>query len=200
MSRSPEAVLKSIVGKLPPGWALALRGGVLDALLEGPAAGIAKAEAEAEAMMDEVDPRTAVALLPDFERVLGPDPCGRDQADLPIEKRQEIAHERWTAMGGQSLPYLIGVAAKLGAVIEIEEFWPTNAGVLQAGMELIGEGEQFVWRVKLAPIGEYLFEAGSSQAGDPLGWIVISDIECTLRRITHEHTTPVFSYTLEEAA
>tara|TARA_R110002020_G_scaffold212759_9_gene419406 strand:- start:1697 stop:2296 length:600 start_codon:yes stop_codon:yes gene_type:complete len=199
MSRSVQDVLRSLIGKLHPGWALARRGGVLDAVLEGIAGPIADAEASAEALMDEVDPRAAVTLLPDFERVLGPDPCGRDVGEPSLGERQRIAHQRWTAVGGQSLPYLISVAARLGVTIEIEEFWPSKAGVLRAGQPLIAEGEQFIWRVKLAPIGEFLFRAGAGQAGDPLGWIVISAIECELRRIAHSHTEPVFSYTLEEA-
>lgn len=200
MSRRSSTVLASLIGKLHPGFALGRRGGVLDSVLSAIAVPVADAEADAEALMVEVDPRTAVKLLADFERVLGPDPCGRDQGDLSQAERQRIAHQRWTATGGQSLPYLIAVAAKLGVTIEIEEFWPSKAGVLRAGQPLIAEGEQFVWRVKLAPIKEFLFRAGVGQAGDPLGWIVLSGIECELRRIAHSHTVPVFSYTLEEAA
>ncbi len=200
MSRRADTILASLIGKLHPGFALGRRGGVLDAVLWAIAAPIADAEADAEALMGEIDPRTAVRLLTDFERVLGPDPCGRDQDGRPQDERQRIAHQRWTATGGQSLPYLISVAAKLGVTIEIEEFWPSKAGVLQAGQPLIAEGEQFVWRVRLAPIGEFLFRAGVGQAGDPLGWIVLSGIECELRRIAHSHTVPVFSYTLEEVA
>ncbi|WP_018701389.1 YmfQ family protein [Amorphus coralli] len=199
MSRSVAQILSSLIGKLPIGFALGKRGGVLDALLEGIAAPIADAEASAEALMDEVDPRAAVALLPDFERVLGPDPCGRDVGPPSLGERQRIAHQRWTATGGQSLPYLISVAARLGVTIQIDEFWPSKAGVLRAGQPLIADGEQFVWRVKLAPIGEFLFRAGAGRAGDPLGWIVISAIECELRRIAHSHTRVVFSYVLEEA-
>ena len=200
MSRSVATVLASLIGKLHPGFALGRRGGVLDAVLAGFAVPIATAEAEAEALMDETDPRSSVKLLPDFERVLGPDPCGRDQGDITIRQRQQIAHQRWTAVGGQSLPYLISVAARLGVAIEIEEFWPSRAGSLRAGQRLTPEGEQFVWRVKLAPIGEFLFRAGDGRAGYPLGWIVLSGIECELRRIAHAHTVPVFSYTLEEPA
>lgn len=200
MSRSIADVLRSLIGHLHPGFALGKRGGVIDLVLNAFAVPIAEAEADAEALMREVDPRTAVQLLEDFERVLGPDPCGRDQGNESLTERQRIAHQRWIAQGGQSLPYLISVAAALGVTIEIEEFWPSDAGVLCAGEDLIGDGEQFVWRVKLAPIGEIPFNAGAGCAGDPLGWIILSGIECELRRIAHAHTTPVFSYTLEEAA
>lgn len=199
MSRTVADVTRSLIAKLAPGWALGRRGGNIDAVLGGIAAPIADAEADAEALMDETDPRSAVKLLPDFERVLGPDPCGRDLGAPSLQERQRIAHQRWTAAGGQSLPYLISVAARLGVAIEIEEFWPSKAGVLRAGQPLIAEGEQFIWRVKLAPLGEIVFRAGAGRAGDPLGWIVISAVECELRRIAHAHTRIVFSYVLEEA-
>ncbi|WP_026379354.1 YmfQ family protein [Afifella pfennigii] len=200
MTRSAAEILTSLIGKRHPGFALGKRGGVLDAVLSGFAAPTADAEAEAEALMDEVDPRTAVKLLPDFERVLGPDPCGRDTEASSVKERQRIAHQRWIAGGGQSIPYFISIAAALGVAIEIEEFWPSRAGVLRAGDRLVAEGEQFIWRVKLAPLGSIKFRAGAGRAGYPLGWIIRSGIECVLQRLAPAHTTLVFSYTLEEGA
>ncbi len=44
---------------------------------------LALIEAQAEGMQLEIDPRTAVFTLDAFERVLGPDPCGRDGTDSP---------------------------------------------------------------------------------------------------------------------
>lgn len=200
MSRTEDQILKSMTGKITPGFALGKRGSILDGLLRATAHLLVEVERSAEAMMNEIDPRTAVHLLPDFERVLGPDKCGRDLDNPTLKQRQRVAHQRWTAMGGQSIPYLIGVAEKLGYTIEIEEFWPSRAGVLRAGQRLVPEGEQFCWRVKLALNGHENFVAGGSQASDPLGQFFLTGIECELRRIAHSHTIPVFSYTLEEAA
>lgn len=194
MSRSVAQVLASLIDKLHRGWVLARRGGLLDALLETIATGVARVEAEAEQVMDEVDPRTAVAFLPDFERVLGPDPCGRDLGDLTLDQRQRLAHQRWTARGGQSIPYFIGLAERLGVTVEIEEYWPSVAGVLRAGEPLIGAGEQFTWVVRLALIGEWWFRAGANTAGEPLGGLILSDIECEFRRLKPAHTQVVFSY------
>lgn len=194
MTRTAPSIAASLRGKLPPGWALAGRGGLRDALLEAIAEPVSAAEADAAVMMDEVDPRAAVRLLPDFERVLGPDPCGRDLADRTVEQRQQMAHQRWTARGGQSIPYFIATATRLGVAIEIEEYWPSVAGGLQAGEPLIAQGEQFTWTVKLALIGEWWFRAGQNVAGDPLGGLTLSDIECELRRLKPAHTQIVFSY------
>ena len=194
MSRTVHTILGSLIGKLPIGWVLAFRGGVLDALLDALAHPLADAEAEAEALMREIDPRTAVRLLPDFERVLGPDPCGRDLGNRTVEQRQRQAHQRWTARGGQSVSYFVETAARLGAAIEVEEFWPSKAGVLRAGQPLVAEGEQFTWRVKLALISQWWFRAGQNVDGDPLGGYAPSDIECELRRLKPAHTQLVFIY------
>ncbi|KAB2772246.1 DUF2313 domain-containing protein [Brucella anthropi] len=194
MTRPQSTILASLIGKLPRGFALGKRGGVLDAVLDSIAKVLVQAEADAEKLMDEIDPRTANALLPDFERVLGPDPCGRDLGNQTIEQRQRRAHQRWIAKGGASIPYFVKMAASLGHTIEIEDFWPSNAGVLQAGQPLIAEGEQFTWRVKLQLISEWIFRAGVNQAGQPLGGFEISDIECELRRLKPAHTQLVFSY------
>jgi len=200
MSRSVEQIKQSMVGKVHPGFALGKRNGNFDAKLEAAAQLIADVEKSAEELMNEIDPRNAVRLLPDFERVLGPDKCGRDVAGLSIKQRQQLAHQRWTAVGGQSIPYLMQVARNLGFEIEIEEFWPSKAGGLRAGQKLIPEGEQFLWRVKLNLGVHENFVAGGSQAGDRLGEFILSGIECELQRIAHSHTTPVFSYILNEEA
>lgn len=196
--RSVSSLLASLVRQLPPGWVLAFRGGVLDALLEAFAGRLADAEADAAILMDEIDPRQAVRLLTDFERVLGPDPCGRDLGERTLEQRQRQAHQRWTARGGQSIPYFVETAARLGAVVEVEEFWPSQAGVLRAGQPLVAEGEQFTWRIRLPLISQWLFRAGQNVAGDPLGGYALSDIECELRRLKPAHTQLVFAY-IEEA-
>lgn len=167
---------------------------MLDTILNAIAKLLASSEADAEQMIAEIDPRTANALLEDFERVLGPDPCGRDLGSQTLQQRQRRAHQRWIAQGGASIPYFIKLAESLGYSIEIEEFWPSKAGGLLAGERLIAEGEQFTWQVKLQLISEWLFRAGINQAGEPLGGIEISDLECELRRLKPAHTQLVFSY------
>ena len=196
-SRGLAAAIRSLIGKLARGWALGKRRGLLNALLEAIGTALADVEADAASMMDEIDPRTAVRLLPDFERVLGPDPCGRDLGPRTIEQRQRQAHQRWTARGGQAIPYFVGMAARLGETIEVEEFWPTRCGVLRAGMPLIADGEQFTWRIRVALISQWIFRAGQNVAGDPLGGYALSDIECELRRLKPAHTQLVFAYSEE---
>lgn len=195
MARPVSAVLHNLIRKLPSGFALGRRGQVLDTFLHAVAVLLQDAEASAERLMVEINPRTANALLPDFERVLGPDPCGRDQGDVTIQQRQRLAHQRWTATGGQSIPYFIATARKLGVEVTIDEFWPSRAGVLRAGQPLRAEGCQFVWRVNIPGLVTVIkFRTGASTAGQPLGSFQLSSIECELRRIKPAHTKIVFSY------
>lgn len=194
MTRTAPSIAASLRGKLPPGWALAGRGGLRDALLEAIAEPVSAAEADAAVMMDEVDPRAAVRLLPDFERVLGPDPCGRDLADRTVEQRQQMAHQRWTARGGQSIAYFVDMAAKRGVSITIEEAHVSQAGAMQAGDEVVSSPEQFIWRVLLALTNPVIFTAGASAAGELLYDFDLSDIECDIRRAKPAHTEVVFVY------
>lgn len=195
MARSVSTIVQSLVSKLPNGWALGLRGGVLDAVLEAVAVLIADVEQGAENLMRETDPRQSNLLLPDFERCLGPDPCGRDLDGLTVEQRQKLAHQRWTAYGGQSIPYMIETAAKLGATVTVEEFWPSKAGFLRAGQRLRPQGCQYVWRINVPGLVSVVkFRAGVSRAGHRLGAFEISSIECELRRIKPAHTHVVFNY------
>jgi uncharacterized protein YmfQ (DUF2313 family) len=194
MTRALDTITRSLIGKLHVGWAFGKRGGVLDTLLGAAAITIQDAEQSAELLMDEIDPRNARALLPDFERVLGPDPCGRDLNDPDVPARQRLAYQRWVARGGQSIPYMVGVAANLGVEIEIEEFWPSKAGGFRCGRPLIPDGEQFVYRVKLEGGRVTKFRAGLNSTGHRLGTVELSPIECELRRIKPAHTTIVFAY------
>jgi uncharacterized protein YmfQ (DUF2313 family) len=196
--RTLSTILQSLVSKIAPGFALGLRGGVLDALFEAAADRLVTIEADAEAMMRETDPRSAYHLLPDFERVLGPDPCGRDLNTRSIEDRQRIAHQRWTATGGQNIPYMVSLAAKLGVAITVDEFWPTRTGNLRCGQRLRPEGTQFLWRINVPGLVAVVkFRTGASVTKHRLGTFNISDIECELRRVKPAHTVLVFNYAQE---
>ncbi|GAA0616747.1 hypothetical protein GCM10008943_34160 [Paenochrobactrum glaciei] len=59
------------------------------------------------------------------------------------------------------------MAESLGHTIDIEDFWPSIAGVLQVSV---------------------------NKADQPLGGYEISDIECELRRLKPAQTQLVFSY------
>ncbi|HWJ72417.1 MAG TPA: putative phage tail protein [Kaistia sp.] len=197
MSRSADVAHREILSLMPPGWVWP-RGtdSLFAAVLKPLAIELADLEATAEAMIEEIDPRTATLCLEDFERVLGADPCGRDPLTYTIAERQQLAHQRWTARGGQSIAYFTELAAKRGIAINIIEAHPTVADRAEAGDELVESPEQFVWLVQLAATEEILFEAGKSEAGDLLVEYRGPDIECDIRRRRPAQTEVVFSYTL----
>lgn len=202
MSRTREQVLAGLLWHAPQGWVwphLAQNApeSQFETLFKPLAKGIADIEATAEAMMEEIDPRTATLLLPDFERVLGPDPCGRDPSTMALADRRRLAHQRWTARGGASRAYFIAMAAKRGVTITISENRVSYAGEFAVDEELIDMPEQFIWTVNLSLLGETLFVADDSQAGDRLYDLILSDVECDIRRAKPAHTEVVFNY--EEA-
>lgn len=195
MSRDVATISRSLIAKLHVGWAFGKRDGSLDTVVTSSAVAIADAEQAAEDLMVEIDPRNARNLLEDFERVLGPDHCGRDIDAMTLSDRQSLAHQRWTAFGGQNIEYMRDTAAKVGEAIEVIEFWPSQAGAMQAGDRLVADGEQFLWMVRLDIDGTTsLFRAGESTAGDRLGTFALSASECELRRIKPAHTDIVFNY------
>lgn len=199
MSRTADQALDEMLALLPPGWAWP-RGSdsLMAAVLRPMATGIAELEAMAEAGLIEVDPNTASAAIPDFERLLGADPCGRDFAALPLTERRRVAQLRYTARGGASRAYFEALAAAQGVPITIAETIVSQSGETQAGDELIGDGEQFFWRVTL-PLGAWReAEAGDAACGDLVYDFAVSDLECEIRRRAPAHTEPVFYY--EEAA
>jgi uncharacterized protein YmfQ (DUF2313 family) len=195
MSRSEDQVLDELLSHLPPGWIWRRdRDSLIAALLTPLASGIADVEALAEEMLHEVDPRLASVCLPDYERVLGPDPCGRDTSTMSLADRRQLAHQRWTARGGASRAYFIGLAAKRGVAITISENRCSYAGEMVAGEELVDFPEQFIWTVHLAFTEESLFVVGESQVGDRLYDLIISDIDCDIRRLKPAHTEVAFQY------
>lgn len=199
MSRSKGQVQADIARHAPRGWlwphcAQAASLSLFETLFKPIAAGTADVELTAEQMMEEIDPRTATLLLPDFERVLGPDPCGRDPSTMSLEQRRMLAHQRWTARGGASIPYFVALAARRGVAINIVENRTTQAGAAQAGDELIESPEQFAWTVELALLGETVAKVDEAQAGDLLLDIILSDVECDIRRAKPAHTEVAFRY------
>lgn len=193
--RSSDDILRSIFARLPRGFAVPKVNGKFGLIMRAIVAPLKDAEDAAAAMLDEVDPRTAVKQLEDFERVLGPDPAGRDRNLATIGDRQKLAHQRWTSKGGQSVPYFIGVAAKLGVTITIEEFWPSKAGRMKAGQKLVASGEQFSWVVNMPAVVVTPFRAGRSRAGQSLaGFSINGNLEKYFQLIKPAHTNLVFSY------
>jgi len=196
MSRTVEAVKAEQSALWPMGWIWPRDedDSLIAALREPLARGIAEAEALIEALLAELDPRLATVLLTDFERVLGPDPCGRDISQLSLSERRTIAYMRWTSRGGQNRAYYEQLAAARGETIKIVENRLSRVDDVRTDFELVEPPEQFIWTVLLALTSDWLFRTGDGTAGDRLYDITLSDIECDIRRTKPAHTEVVFRY------
>ena len=196
MARTGFAVLDELLALLPQGWAWdRSRGGDLAALLTPVANRQSAIEGQAEALLAEVDPRAAFYLLADYERVLGPDPCGRDLLLTTLADRRAAAHQRWTASGQPTPAFFIALAEQLGLPATIGEFLPPRCGAVVCGETVCAPAEEvFAWRITLPP--DRLIEAvcGVSVCGDRLGDLVPPLAECVLREWAPAHTRPVFDY------
>jgi uncharacterized protein YmfQ (DUF2313 family) len=196
MSRDPETVLQDLLSKTPPGQALPLAelpGANWPLWLKPLAAEISRFEGMAEAMMAEVNPGEANYLLTDYERVLGPDPYGRDSVPLSIADRQALALSRWARRYGVRPADFIALAASFGVTITITEYQLTEVG-LEAGDLLVSHPAEFQWLVQMPPAAVEVFTAGGSSAGDLLGSYAPSLVEPIIAGRAPAHTTPVFSY------
>ena len=157
------------------------------------ASGIVTVEEAAASLERELDPGEADMLLEDYERVLGPDPCGRYDLVTTTAERRLIARQRWVARGGASAEYFIRIAAAMGVTATVESDITTQCG-FECGSEIVESPEQFVWRMTLPATQEFDFLLGDAETGDYLGWLTPSLVECVIRRLAPAHTIPVIAY------
>ena len=164
-----------------------------DSTLAGLVAGAARLRARARALLVDAFPGTTLELLPDWESSLGlPDPC----VGVPptLAGRRAAVTARLAARGGQSIPYLVGVAARLGFTVTIEEHAPARAGLFTAGAPLTGEAWAHALTVRAPATTVTRFTAGGSTAGEPLRAWGNAPLECALRRLRPAHTAIRFAY------
>jgi uncharacterized protein YmfQ (DUF2313 family) len=169
----------------------------LTALLQAFADVLAPVDQAFNALYDEADPRTTLALLPDWERITGlPDPAV-GAVYQSVQERRDWLLTRLTSVGGQSKAYFIGLAASLGTTITITEFQPWGCSLGQTGRDQIdGTGAVFLhWQVNMPSPPAYLFQVGLSQCGgDPLGYCRTGMIEALFARYKPVQTTLTFHY------
>lgn len=174
-------------------------------LLEAMAEELARVDGRGLDLLEEADPRTALELLPDWERVAGlPDAC-TGQSDNPGE-RQAALQQKLTGLGGQSALAFIELAARLGYLIWIEEDRPARMGT-RLGDRLNGAEWAFCWTAHIRPFDGYLEEAtflAQAHIGDRLGVRLRGfgaiDLECVIARAKPAHTIVLFAYDVEPSA
>jgi len=194
MQATPADYLLQLQALLPPGDAWPREpDAVLTRLLLGLAHELARVDGRAGNLLDEVDPRTALEMLAEWERVCGlPDSCA--PLGETIQRRRAAVVARLTARGGQSPAYYVALAAALGYAVEIEEFRPFRCGESGAGDALYDDDAVHAWRVVAPATTVTYFGAGVSGAGEPLAGWGNAALECAIRRHAPAHTTVLFGY------
>lgn len=200
---SADAYKAQLAALLPRGRAWPREdGSILMQLMQAEADELARVDGRISDLLEEVDPRSALELLEDWERVAGlPDGC--IPAPDSIAERRAALLSRVTGQGGQSRAYFIELAARIGYAITIDEFRPFAAGSL-AGEDLNGDAWAHTWRVNVQPAAVdtgtgftiTYFTAGSN-AGERLAGFGSLDLECVISRARPAHTTVLFSYPVE---
>lgn len=219
--RTVDQAHAGLIDGLPPGWAYSRQPlGVIGRALRPLAQEAVRFEQAAEAMLPESDPGQADRLLADYERVLGPDPCrvrrsggidavgtttglfGADSAPGAFQARRLSARTRWTARGGASRRFFVGVAAQLGYDVMIQEFAPARYGPrgrgARYGDRLYGRAWAWAWRVHVGTgtlrAATYGPRGSGARYGDPYRRWGAALLECTLRRLAPAHTVVQFAY------
>lgn len=176
-------------------------GSALMQLMHAEAEELARIDGRISDLLEEVDPRTTLELLDDWERVAGlPDTC--IAAPDSIAERRAAIQSRITGMGGQTREYFINLAATLGFAITIDEFRPFRVGDGRVGEMLCDEAWAHVWRVNVQPpavddgrgLTIRYFRVGQSRVGERLVGFGSLDLECIIRRAAPAHTTVNFAY------
>lgn len=164
---------------------------LLAAELDAEGAALDTAQIAAELILAEADPRSTSYLLPGWERVLGlPDPC---VGALPtIEQRRDAVVAKVMMKGGQSRPFFIGLAAKLGFTITITEFSQFSV-ISPVNAPLCGWEWCFTWQVN-APINTVRRWSVLSGVNEPLSTWGNQLLECAIKRFKPAHTYVQFSY------
>lgn len=144
----------------------------------------------------EADPRSAVQLLGDWERVLGlPDKCTVD-IDLTTVNRQQIAWAKLTEEGGQSKPYFIALAARYGEHdVRINDGFrpPTCEDDCEAAF--YSEDDRYVWEVVFDhPADDFRVATCEDNCESALDMYQPSLAECPLRERKPAHTELIFTY------
>ena len=183
---------------------------VLKALLRSWASEFCRVEDAVTAMLRDVDPRTTVDLLEDWERVLGlPDECTPEN-QTELERINQVT-QKFTNVGGLSKEFFEFLGTQLGFDITIDSALNFVAGRATAGDRLTnyfnrrmlaGDGagtlvREAGWRpyfiAELPVTAATVFVAGSV-AGEPLRTFSNELVECTIRKLKPAHSAVSFIF------
>lgn len=185
-------LLKSL---LPKGAAwIAEKGSTLYNLLFALAIEFSRIDGRVFNLMDELDPRTTIECVEDWERVLAlPDTCAGSIPET-LQQRRAAILTKLTAIGGQSRQYYIDIAAAYGFEITITEFFPFRFGVSHFGDVWGGGPLLHTWQVNTQDGTPVYFRFGLSRFGERFLLVQNEGLECLMNRLKPAHTEVIFNY------
>ncbi len=141
-------------------------GSEFEQALKADASSLDAAQTSAVQLLVELFPDGAHTLLTDWEHT-----CGVIPGDgTPLQSRREQIILKLRELGDIKAPAFVALVASLGYEITIDHLAPFMAGWNRSG-DLIGtEDVWWVWLVTIKNQQVYGFRAGSSTAGEYLGW------------------------------
>jgi uncharacterized protein YmfQ (DUF2313 family) len=194
--RTPAQVQRELLGVMPDGFAWPE--GDVDTYTAAGKIGLANelalVEASMEAMLPQVDPRSAPDLLADYQRVLGPDPCKRDQLSLSFSDQAALAFQRWTGAGGSYAGWFEQAAAAIGETVTITEYAPSQCGGSVCGDMLVPVPQNCTYLVGLKTTRVTQAVCGAAQCGELIGAFTPSLMECVFKTFGPLDKWPFFSY------
>lgn len=175
---------------LPDGYAR--NGQRLNAELQAEGNMLASVERSAQDVLNGVTPFTAVALLSDWERVLGLSVSN----GMTIQARRQQIMTKLNETGGLSRSYFIRLAKSLGYNVTIDEPEPFRCGRNRCGDRLWIPEIVWVWIVNIqdGQVPVYRFRCGSSATGERLMSFGQNMLESIFRDLKPAHTQVVFNY------
>ena len=152
-------------------------------------------EASALSMLPEIDPRSAPHLLPDWQRMLGPDPCMANAGTLDVTTQGNIAYAKLTNAGTICAGYFERQALTIGETIAIQEYPQSMCGwSICGGGSLVPSPLHCTFLVTLGATHVVTAICGSTDCGESLGSFTPSVMECVVRNGAPLFTTPYFHY------
>lgn len=186
---------------LPRGalWESLVADPIFSALLESEAVEFERIDNRATQLIEEIDPRSTIELLPDWEAFAGlPDSCSAAFATTQQERRQALV-AKLTYTGGQSRQYFTDLAVSLGYSIDITEYRPFVCGISQCGIDQLWEGGhtvRFHWTVTVNGPRVTYFRCGESECGIDhlMKYVEAEDLECWFQKLKPAQTVLHFNY------
>lgn len=180
------------------------------ALLDSFAVELCRVDERVKDLLREADPRQALELLEDWERIVGfPDECSEEAETL--QERRDNVLRALTNVGGLSKTFYEFVGSQLGFTITVENRINFIVGRGTVGQPLtnyfnhafvVGDtvgnqlqliGWRYYFNVEMPATAAEVFEVGDT-VGNPLVEFSNPLIECTMRKLKPAHAGVTFTF------